>query len=514
MRIKSFYNFLLLNLLIFSSNLYGVYEAFDEDLALSKKIPLISGIKNKDIIEGRKAAITVCTTPLGYSFFSYDHVSLVFEIKHPERDEINLFSVHFGGDGNSSNIEKGRPTIDNSHDTLKKVYRGKEATLFDDDYIEPIYSRKIVFVVEKNNAIDALKNIENDNDLNYSLAGSSWMSKKKTYNCCTYANKILKDVGIDTGFDQSYYLKNATSFTSYCFNYNEKEHQIKSIPKEYCDSLDIDEYKSSVNDLFEEGLKLKIYSNYNESMKYILESAKRGHAIAQCFLAFCHYNNDKVKDEYNGIFKHAQNYRESVNDETSKFYNLISNYNEFSSCAYFKKSITKYDEKEAFKWIKRSADKNFPRAESDLGFMYAKGRGIYQDDSEAVKWYKKAADQGDAIAQVNLGFRYAKGRGIYQDDSEAVKWYKKAAKQGYAVAQSKLGFRYAKGKGVPQNDAKAIKWYKKAADQGLDEARDALEKLYINGRKNSKNEEEDQEIDDNKSILEKDDVLFQNPIFN
>ena len=49
------------------------------------------------------------------------------------------------------------------------------------------------------------------------------------------------------------------------------------------------------------------------------------------------------------------------------------------------------------------------------------------DAAEAVKWFRKAAEQGNASAQSNLGVMYAEGRGVPQDDAEAVKWYRRGA---------------------------------------------------------------------------------------
>ncbi len=45
-----------------------------------------------------------------------------------------------------------------------------------------------------------------------------------------------------------------------------------------------------------------------------------------------------------------------------------------------------------------------------------------QDDAVAVGWWRKAAEQGHAKAQYNLGFMYAKGRGVTQDYVQAYMW--------------------------------------------------------------------------------------------
>ena len=78
-----------------------------------------------------------------------------------------------------------------------------------------------------------------------------------------------------------------------------------------------------------------------------------------------------------------------------------------------------------------------------------------------MQWYRKAADQGYALAQTNLGVMYAQGRGVPQDYAQAMQWYRKAADQGIAHAQYNLGVMYAQGQGVAQDYAQAVQWYRK-----------------------------------------------------
>ena len=72
----------------------------------------------------------------------------------------------------------------------------------------------------------------------------------------------------------------------------------------------------------------------------------------------------------------------------------------------------KQDLAQAVQWYRKSAEQGYAPAQSDLGVMYANGRGVSQDEQQAVRWYGKAAEQGDGIAQNNLGLMYAEGRGV------------------------------------------------------------------------------------------------------
>lgn len=114
------------------------------------------------------------------------------------------------------------------------------------------------------------------------------------------------------------------------------------------------------------------------------------------------------------------------------------------------------------------AEQGHAEAQTHLGLMYAKGKGVPQDDAEAAKWLRKAAEQGHANAQVLLGMMYAKGRkGVPQDDAEAVKWVRKAAEQGLGAGQAILGLWYWVGMGVPEDSIQAYAWLNIATAQGF-----------------------------------------------
>ena len=62
-------------------------------------------------------------------------------------------------------------------------------------------------------------------------------------------------------------------------------------------------------------------------------------------------------------------------------------------------------------WTQVAQDGN-ARAQYNLGWMHANGRGIAQDFQEAIKWYTKSAEQGNVNAQYNLGNLYLRGQGL------------------------------------------------------------------------------------------------------
>jgi TPR repeat protein len=61
------------------------------------------------------------------------------------------------------------------------------------------------------------------------------------------------------------------------------------------------------------------------------------------------------------------------------------------------------DYAQAQAWFEKAAAQNDPRAQYELGVMYAKGKGVTQDYAQAQAWFEKAAAQGDVRARYELG---------------------------------------------------------------------------------------------------------------
>ena len=79
-------------------------------------------------------------------------------------------------------------------------------------------------------------------------------------------------------------------------------------------------------------------------------------------------------------------------------------------------------------------------AQTKLGFMYLKGKGVPRDYTEAAKLFHKATEGfgGDTEAQNNLGLMYLKGQGIPRDYVTAYMWFSLAAAKGDEDSQKIL----------------------------------------------------------------------------
>jgi len=148
--------------------------------------------------------------------------------------------------------------------------------------------------------------------------------------------------------------------------------------------------------------------------------------------------------------------------------------------AYLRGDGVQADEAQAAVCFSKAAELGYAKSESNLGLMYAEGRGgLTKDWTEALKWLRKAAEQGTPGAQFTLAATLDLGSGVPRDVKEAALWYEKAANQGHGRAGFRLGNLYASGDGgFPKDLAAAAKWYGVAAEAGDLEAQDHLGVCY------------------------------------
>jgi hypothetical protein len=127
------------------------------------------------------------------------------------------------------------------------------------------------------------------------------------------------------------------------------------------------------------------------------------------------------------------------------------------------------------------ANQGDPVAMTKLGVIVQSGiRGAVVDDAYSVDYFSKAAALDFPPALSELGFMYAAGRGVPKDLSIAFKCYLRAAKLGYARAMDTVGYLYKSGEGVPRNYIEAYRWSSLAAARniyGADIRVNELEKL-------------------------------------
>ena len=97
---------------------------------------------------------------------------------------------------------------------------------------------------------------------------------------------------------------------------------------------------------------------------------------------------------------------------------------------------------------------------------------------QALDWLKTAAGNGNALAQTTLGNMAARGRGLKQDYKQATEWLDKAAALKEPSALFALADLQLRGKGMEANEEKALELLKQAAELGDGPASLALSSVY------------------------------------
>ena len=85
------------------------------------------------------------------------------------------------------------------------------------------------------------------------------------------------------------------------------------------------------------------------------------------------------------------------------------------------------------------AETGDPAAQFQLGALYRCGCGVERDDKSAFDWFEKAAQKNFTRAQFSLGNMYENGWGTKVNKEKAEFWFQKAASAGHRMARAKLG---------------------------------------------------------------------------
>ncbi|MFT5394051.1 MAG: TPR repeat protein [Gammaproteobacteria bacterium] len=88
------------------------------------------------------------------------------------------------------------------------------------------------------------------------------------------------------------------------------------------------------------------------------------------------------------------------------------------------------------------------------------------DYESAANGFRHLARQGVIKAQTNLGYMYAVGKGVKADLIESALWFRMAAEQGHTGAQNTIGLFYYNGEGVEKDIVAAHAWFTLAASAG------------------------------------------------
>lgn len=122
--------------------------------------------------------------------------------------------------------------------------------------------------------------------------------------------------------------------------------------------------------------------------------------------------------------------------------------------------------KQAAEIFADESERGMPASISNLGFMFAQGKGVPKDAAKAAASFRRAADAGFAVAKVNLGLCCLNGWGVEKDEVAAFMLFKEAADLGNGAGAACVGQMLRDGIAVGADPVQAVKYLREAAEAG------------------------------------------------
>jgi TPR repeat protein len=140
------------------------------------------------------------------------------------------------------------------------------------------------------------------------------------------------------------------------------------------------------------------------------------------------------------------------------------------------------NEKKAFEYYSKSAEKLFPAALLRMGDYYLAGNFVPQDPAEGVKLFKKAVSKNHPPALRKLGWCYENGIGMAKDLKQAFNFYEHSAQLQDPEGCYHTGRCLLEGIGVQPDPAGAVYFFRRGALLGNRSAMLALAQSLRTGR--------------------------------
>jgi TPR repeat protein len=140
------------------------------------------------------------------------------------------------------------------------------------------------------------------------------------------------------------------------------------------------------------------------------------------------------------------------------------------------------NEKKAFEYYSKSAEKLFPAALLRMGDYYLAGNFVPQDPAEGVKLFKKAVSKNHPPALRKLGWCYENGIGMAKDLKQAFNFYEHSAQLQDPEGCYHTGRCLLEGIGVQPDPAGAVYFFRRGALLGNRSAILALAQSLRTGR--------------------------------
>lgn len=180
--------------------------------------------------------------------------------------------------------------------------------------------------------------------------------------------------------------------------------------------------------IYYSGVKNQLEKSYAQAVQYFLNASKSNYKVSNFYVAKCMIYLGQNEDALNYFNKTVL---QSDGIEILK----AKDWYEFALLLIdFSPNDNRIEE-----YFLKSAEKDYPEAQSHLGWLYCKGKyGIKKNEIEGVKWIRKAANANDSLGQKLMGDCYKNGIVVNPNNILALSWYKKAALQGHEGALKEL----------------------------------------------------------------------------
>lgn len=161
-----------------------------------------------------------------------------------------------------------------------------------------------------------------------------------------------------------------------------------------------------------------------KALDYLFKAASKGDDEAQAYLGASFLMGDFTEVDYNKAF-----YWLSTSVSTNKNSRMALFY--LGICYQYGFGVAK-NEQQAFEYIKKVAELEYPPAQSCLSIYYYTGFDKMESNpSLAFEWASKAAAQNDDEGIYLLGIYYKDGIGTDKNEKLAYEYFTKAAEMGY-----------------------------------------------------------------------------------
>ncbi len=225
-----------------------------------------------------------------------------------------------------------------------------------------------------------------------------------------------------------------------------------------------------------------VKQNYEEALQWWAKSAKQGNPQAIGNMGLCYRTGHGIAAD---SAKASQLYLRSIkagnktllaqNVESARKGSVFSN---MLVAACYRNGIgVGKDAAKAVPFLTAAAEKDCLPAQRELALILLNDKKA----ADAAVWFKKGAQAGDMMCTFYYGKMLLEGLGVKPDKKDGANYLLKAAEGGFPQAMYYVGNCYMTGDGLTKNAEQAVRWYKPAAGAGVANAQWALAQCYREG---------------------------------